>query len=39
VLNGRAAGEGFSVCGSGDGLSQWPTKTALCTELVRLLAG
>ena len=39
VLNGRAAGEGFSVCGSGDGLSQWPTKSALCAELVRLIAG
>ncbi len=39
VLNGRAAGEGFSVCGGGDAVSQWPTKTALCAELVRLLAG
>ena len=39
VLNGRAAGEGFSVCGGADAVSQWPTKTALCAELVRLLAG
>ena len=39
VLNGRAAGDGFSVCGAGDAVSQWPTKTALCGELVRLLPG
>lgn len=39
VLNGRAAGEGFSVCDPSGELSQWQTKTALCAELVRRVSG
>ncbi|PAW83953.1 MAG: DNA/pantothenate metabolism flavoprotein domain protein [Pedosphaera sp. Tous-C6FEB] len=38
VLNGRAAGEGFSICDGRSEVSQWPTKAALCAELVQRLA-
>ena len=39
VLNGRAAGAGFTVCDPAGNTSQWPTKAALCAELVRRVAG
>ena len=38
VLNGRAAGGGFTVCDPAGNTSQWPTKAALCAELVRGVA-
>lgn len=39
VLNGRAAGEGFSVCNPSGEASRWQTKADLCTELVRRVSG
>lgn len=38
VLNGRAAGGGFTVCDPAGNTSQWPTKAALCAELARRVA-
>jgi phosphopantothenoylcysteine decarboxylase/phosphopantothenate--cysteine ligase len=38
VLNGRAAGDGFSVCDPKGEVSRWQTKADLCTELVRRIS-